>query len=103
MTDSIRMKTVNVAGGVEVRAVISHPVSIGKLDKASGKYRNAHYIEEIEVALNGKTIVHGDCSSGLASNPYLMFRVRGAMPGDKLRLSWKDNKGGSDSLETTLT
>ena len=54
-------------------------------------------------ALNGKTIVHGDCSSGLASNPYLMFRVRGAMPGDKLRLSWKDNKGGSDSLETTLT
>jgi hypothetical protein len=32
-----------------------------------------------------------------------MFRVRGAMPGDKLRLSWKDNKGGADSLETTLT
>jgi hypothetical protein len=32
-----------------------------------------------------------------------MFKVRGAMPGDKLRLSWKDNKGGSDSHEITLT
>lgn len=103
MADTIRMKTINVAGGVEVRAVISHPVSLGKRDKASGKFPNAHYIEEIVVALNGKPIVQGDCSSGLATNPYLMFRVRGAMPGDKLRLSWKDNKGGSDSLETTLT
>ena len=102
MANSIRMKTITVAGGVELRAVISHPVSLGKRDKVSGKYSNAHYIEEIEVALNGKTVVHGDCSSGLASNPYLMFRVRGAMPGDKLRLSWKDNKGGSDALETVV-
>ena len=29
--------------------------------------------------------------------------TRRAMPGDKLRLSWKDNKGGSDFHETTLT
>jgi len=57
----------------------------------------------VVIALNGKTIVQGDWSSGIARNPYLMFKVRGAMPGDKLRLSWKDNKGGSDSHETTLT
>jgi NhaP-type Na+/H+ or K+/H+ antiporter len=57
---------------------------------------------DVVVALNGKTIVRGDLSSGIASNPYLMFTVRGAMPGDKLRLSWKDNKENSDSEETTL-
>jgi sulfur-oxidizing protein SoxZ len=102
MADSIKVKTVQVAGGIEVRALINHPMSIGERDKASGKFVNAHYVEEVVVALNGKTILQGDWSSGIARNPYLMFKVRGAMPGDKLRLSWKDNKGGSDSHEITL-
>jgi sulfur-oxidizing protein SoxZ len=102
MANSIRIKTVPVASGIEVRALIKHPMSLGQRDKASGKFTNAHYVEEVVVALNGKTIVRGDLSSGIASNPYLMFTVRGAMPGDKLRLSWKDNKENSDSEETTL-
>ena len=102
MADSIKVKTVQVAGGIEVRALINHPMSIGERDKTSGKIVNAHYIEEVVVALNGKTILQGDWSSGIARNPYLMFKVRGAMPGDKLQLSWKDNKGGSDSHEITL-
>ena len=103
MANSIRIKTVPVAGGTEVRALINHPMSLGQRDRTSGKFTNAHYVEDVVVALNGKTIVQGDLSSGIASNPYLMFTVRGAMPGDKLRLSWKDNRGGSDFHETTLT
>jgi sulfur-oxidizing protein SoxZ len=102
MTDSIRIKTVRQDDSVEVRALITHPMSIGQLDKASGQYVNAHYIEELVVALNGKPIIQGDCSPGLARNPYLMFRVRGAMPGDTLRLSWKDSHGASDSHEVAL-
>jgi len=102
VADSIKIKTVQVAGGIEVRALINHPMSIGLQGKGTGKFVNAHFIEEVVVALNGKTILEGDWSSGIARNPYLMFRVRGAVPGDKLRLSWKDNKGNSDSQETTL-
>ena len=102
MADSIRMKTFPVADGVEVRALINHPMYIGKRDTASGKFVDPHYIEEVVVDLNGKTIVHGDWSTGVAKNPYLAFRVRGAQKGDKVKLSWKDNKGESDSLETTI-
>lgn len=102
MADSIRIKTIQVGGGVEVRAVINHPMSIGIPAGTPGKYVNSNYIEEVAVALNGKTILQGDWGPGIARNPYLMFKVRGAMPGDKLKLSWKDNKGGSDSLETTI-
>lgn len=102
MTDSIKIKTVRDGSDVEVRALISHPMSIGQLDKASGKYVNAHFIEEVVVALNGKPIVQADWSPGVARNPYLMFRVGGAMPGDTLRLSWKDSHGASDSQEVAL-
>lgn len=103
MARSITMKAVQGAGGVEVRALINHPMSIGKLDKVSGKYVEAHYIEDVVVSLNGKPIVQGDWSSGVARNPYLSFRVRGAVPGDKLRLTWRDSRGASDSHEITLT
>lgn len=102
MADSIRIKTIPGAGSVEVRALINHPMDIGKRDKASGKFVDPHYIEQVVVELNGKTIVQGDWSSGVAKNPYLSFRIRGAKGGDKLTLGWKDNKGGSDSLETTI-
>lgn len=103
MADSIRIKTIAGAGNIEVRALINHPMYIGKRDKASGKFVDPHYIEEVAVELNGKTILRGDWSSGVAKNPYLAFKIRGATTGDKLKLSWKDNKGESDSLETTIS
>lgn len=102
MANSIRIKAVRDGDGVEVRALIDHPMSIGQLDKASGRYVNAHYIEEVVIALNGKPIIEADWSPGVARNPYLSFRVRDTMPGDKLSLSWKDSAGASDSYETVL-
>lgn len=103
MARSITMKAVRGPGGVEVRALINHPMSIGQRDEGSGRYVNAHYIEDVVISLNGKPIVEGDWSSGVARNPYLSFRVHGAMPGDKLRLTWRDNRGASDSHEITLS
>jgi len=38
----------------------------------------------------------------VSKNPYLSFQFRGAKPGDKLTLSWVDNKGESDQIEVTL-
>ena len=102
MADSIRIKTVRDGDGVEVRALINHPMSIGQLDQASGRYLNARFIEEVVVTLNDKPIVQADWSPGVARNPYMMFRVHGAMPGDRLTLSWKDSAGASDSYETTV-
>jgi sulfur-oxidizing protein SoxZ len=103
MARSITMKAIQSAGGVEVRALINHPMSIGRLDQTSGNYVEAHYIEDVVISLNGKSIVQGDWSSGVARNPYLSFRVRGATPGDKLTLTWRDNRGASDTHEITLT
>ena len=39
----------------------------------------------------------------VSKNPYLAFSVKGAKAGDTLKLSWVDNKGGSESTETTIS
>ena len=34
----------------------------------------------------------------MAKDPYLKFSFKGAKKGDELKVSWVDNKGGTDSL-----
>jgi len=40
--------------------------------------------------------------AAVSKNPYLSFKFKGAKSGDKLKISWVDNKGGSDSIEATI-
>jgi sulfur-oxidizing protein SoxZ len=39
---------------------------------------------------------------GISKNPYLAFRVKGAKAGDKVVISWTDNKGESTTADTTV-
>jgi sulfur-oxidizing protein SoxZ len=41
-------------------------------------------------------------STAVSKNPYFRFKLRGAKSGDTLSVSWVDNKGETDKLETTL-
>ena len=38
----------------------------------------------------------------MAKNPFLQFNVRGAKAGDKVVVSWKDNKGDTRTDEATV-
>jgi sulfur-oxidizing protein SoxZ len=38
----------------------------------------------------------------VSKNPFLNFRVRSAKAGDKIAVSWEDNKGEKATIETTL-
>ena len=39
----------------------------------------------------------------VAKNPFLQFNVKGAKAGDKIGISWVDNKGDKRSDEATVT
>jgi sulfur-oxidizing protein SoxZ len=41
--------------------------------------------------------------AAVSKNPYLSFKFSGAKAGDTLKISWVDNKGESDSLETKVS
>ncbi|MGD8643783.1 MAG: thiosulfate oxidation carrier complex protein SoxZ, partial [Chromatiales bacterium] len=38
----------------------------------------------------------------ISKNPYLSFKFNGAAAGDALKISWVDNQGKSDSIETQI-
>jgi sulfur-oxidizing protein SoxZ len=39
----------------------------------------------------------------VAKNPFLQFNVKGAKAGDKIVLSWTDNKGDKRTDEATVS
>lgn len=87
----------------DVKLLINHPMETGqRKDPKTGQPIPAHFITNVTATLNGKPVLDAQWSQAVSRNPFLGFRVKGAKAGDKVKVSWVDNKGESDSIETTV-
>ena len=103
MASSIRVKTSLRDGLTTVRAIIHHPMHTGyEFDKETEKLIPAHYIENVTVYHGNRVVLQCDWGRAVSANPYLSFMFKGAKQGDKLRIHWTDNLGGSDMAETGI-
>lgn len=99
---SIKIRAKAKNGVVTVKALISHKMETGlRKNKKTGKIIPAHFIETVDCDHNGAPIMSAEWGVAISKNPYLSFKFAGAS-GDKVKLSWKDNTGKSDTLETKV-
>jgi len=99
---SIKLRTKKKGDKVQVKALIKHPMETGlRKNKKTGKPIPAHYITDLTVEANGKAVLTANWSGSISKNPFLSFNYAGKS-GDKVKLSWKDNTGKSDMLETAV-
>ncbi|EIJ34663.1 thiosulfate oxidation carrier complex protein SoxZ [Thiothrix nivea] len=97
---SIKLKAKADGDTVEVKALMTHPMETGqRKDKKTGELVPAHFISEIVVTAGDKTVMTANWGASVSKNPYLAFNYAGKA-GDKVKLTWKDNKGETDSAET---
>ena len=97
-----RLKAKMKGDKVNVKAIVSHPMETGRRkDKKTGDKIPAHYISEVTVTANDKTLLTTDWSGSVSKNPYLSFNYAGKS-GDKIKLSWKDNQGNTGEAEKTV-
>jgi sulfur-oxidizing protein SoxZ len=61
------------------------------------------HITEVSASLNGKVVMTADWGPSVSKNPFLQFTLKGAKAGDKIAVSWKDNKGDSRTDEVTAS
>ncbi len=103
MARGMKVRTRSGDNGVEVMVLISHPMETGqRTDKQTKQKIPAHFIQEVVVAHNGKTVVKSQLGVGVSEDPLLGFLLANAKNGDKVKISWKDNKGESGEAETTV-
>ncbi|MDO8464533.1 MAG: thiosulfate oxidation carrier complex protein SoxZ [Gallionella sp.] len=103
MANPTKMRATVTDGVTEVRALMQHDMENGRRKDEAGKLVPAWYITEIKVQHNRKTVLEGQFGTAVSRNPYLVFRFKGGKQGDKVRLSWVDNQGGTSSDEVEIS
>ena len=99
MSDPMRIRAQSQAGGAVVRVLMSHEMESGQRKDAAGKSIPAWHITEVVASHNGKTVMTAQWGTAISKNPFLQFTVRGAKAGDKIGISWVDDRGDRRSDE----
>jgi sulfur-oxidizing protein SoxZ len=93
-----------VAGDkANVRVLMSHEMETGQRKDASGKTIPAWFIQDVAATLNGKVVMTAQWGPSVSKNPFLQFAVKGAKAGDKVAVTWTDNKGDKRTDEATVS
>lgn len=87
----------------EVKVLMSHPMETGRRKNDAGELMPAHFIQLVNVALNGKVVFEAQWGTGVSKNPYLTFYLSEAKVGDTLQVTWYDNLGETASAEVTVS
>ena len=103
MADPMRIRAQAAGDKATVRVLMSHEMESGQRKDSSGKLVPAHFINEVSATLNGKVVLTAEWGPSVSKNPFMQFVVKGAKAGDKISVSWKDNKGDSRTDETTVS
>jgi len=87
----------------EVKALMPHPMESGvRVDADTGEKIPKHYIQEVVCKHNGNVVTQAFWGTGVSKDPYMAFKFKGAKPGDKLEISWRDNTGDTSNKEITF-
>ena len=102
MADPMRIRAQVAGEKATVRVLMSHEMETGQRKDSSGKVIPAWHIQEVTATHNGKTVLTAQWGPAVAKNPFLQFTVKGAKAGDKVSISWVDNKGDKRTDEATV-
>ena len=98
----MKMRATLGAGFTDVRVLMTHPMETGQRKDGDGKLLPLHFIQNVTVKVNGKTVMEGQISQAISRNPVFTFRIKGGAKGDKIEVSWLDNKGETSSIEAAV-
>jgi sulfur-oxidizing protein SoxZ len=103
MSDPMRIRAQAQGDKVTVRVLVSHDMESGQRRAADGKLVPAHFIQTINATCNGKTVMSAQWGTAVSKNPFVQFVFTGAKAGDKIVVSWVDNKGDKRTDEAVIS
>ncbi|MCC6533710.1 MAG: thiosulfate oxidation carrier complex protein SoxZ [Burkholderiales bacterium] len=102
MAEPMRIRATLQGDVADVRILMRHPMETGQRKDAKGQVIPLHFIQNVVVSHNGKTVFDAQWSQAVSRDPFLGLRIKGAKAGDKIMVTWTDNKGDKRSDEATV-
>ena len=103
MADPMRIRAQASGDKTTVRVLMAHEMESGQRKDSSGKLIPTWHITDVTASLNGKQVFSCEWGPAVSKNPFLQFVIKGGKAGDKVSVSWKDNKGDSRTDEATVS
>jgi sulfur-oxidizing protein SoxZ len=103
MADPMRIRAQMSGDKATVRVLMSHEMETGQRRDSAGKTIPAWFIQEVTAQHTGKQVMRAEWGPSVAKNPFLQFSVKGAKAGDKITITWVDNKGDKRTDEATVS
>jgi sulfur-oxidizing protein SoxZ len=103
MAEPMKIRATLQGDHADVRILMQHPMETGQRKDAKGEIVPMHFIQSVTVTHNGNTVLDAQWSQAISRNPFLGLRVKGAKIGDKISVTWVDNKGDKRTDEVAVT
>ena len=102
MSDPMRIRAQAQGDKTTVRVLVSHEMESGQRRDAAGKVIPAWFIQTISATHNGKPVMSAQWGPAVSKNPFLQFSFKGGKAGDKVAVSWVDNRGDKRTDEAVI-
>ena len=102
MADPMRIRAVAKDGGVLVKVLMSHEMETGQRKDSAGKPIPAHFIQQASATWQGKVVLSAQWGTAVSKNPFLEFSFKGGQKGERIQITWTDNKGEKRTDEATI-
>ena len=102
MGNPMKIRAANKDGVTEVKVLVSHEMETGQRKDSAGAVVPAWFITELTAKHGDKVVLSSEFGPSVSKNPYLAFKFKGGAKGDKLAVSWMDNKGEKRTDEVQI-
>ena len=102
MADPMKIRATLAGDSTEVKVLMNHEMETGQRKDAQGKTIPAWHIETVTATYGGRTVLSAQWGPAVAKNPFLHFRFSGGKVGEKVSVTWTDNRGDKRTDEVAI-
>lgn len=102
MADPMRVRATENGGVVDVKILMKHDMETGQRKDSAGKTIPAWHILTVVASCKGKEVFNAQFGAAVSKDPFLNFKFKGGAKGDKVTVTWVDNRGDKRTDEATI-
>jgi sulfur-oxidizing protein SoxZ len=102
MGNPMRVVATERGGVVNVRVQMGHVMETGQRKDTAGIVIPAHFIQTVSAECGGRKVMQAQWGTAISRDPFCYFKFKGASKGDKVIVTWTDNKGDSRTDEGVI-
>lgn len=102
MADPMRVRALEQAGITEIRVLMRHDMETGLRKDTAGNTVPAHFIQTISVRHKDREVLSAQFGPSISKDPFVGFKFKGGAKGDKITVTWVDNRGDRRSDEVAI-